>query len=116
MGRKKKGTGDIATQTEIKNNAHQFGIDGEKFCFDTRAREKMRTIIAQPEVNSKQEKPVEKVKNLDQLRSEARKLFEQLKEIRNNIFYSDKLKGKFGTELIRLANELTDVINKRQIG
>lgn len=36
-------------QTEIKNNSKQYGIDSGKFCFDIKAREKIRAITTQRE-------------------------------------------------------------------
>lgn len=42
-------------QATIKKEASQYGIDSEKFCFDTKAREKMRTITAQKEVQRQQQ-------------------------------------------------------------
>lgn len=45
-------------QATIKKEASQYGIDSEKFCFDTKAREKMRTITAQKEAQRQQQPPV----------------------------------------------------------
>lgn len=42
-------------QATIKKEASQYGIDSEKFCFDTKAREKMRTITAQKEAQRQQQ-------------------------------------------------------------
>ena len=44
-----------SVQAEIKNNAKQYGIDSEKFCFDTKARETMRTMTAQREAQKQQQ-------------------------------------------------------------
>lgn len=44
-----------SVQAEIKNNAKQYGIDSEKFCFDTKARETMRTMAAQQEAQRQQQ-------------------------------------------------------------
>lgn len=44
-----------SVQAEIKNNAKQYGIDIEKFCFDTKARETMRTMTAQREAQKQQQ-------------------------------------------------------------
>lgn len=42
-------------QATIKKEASQYGIDSEKFCFDTKTREKMRTITAQKEAQRQQQ-------------------------------------------------------------
>ena len=42
-------------QATKKKEASQYGIDSEKFCFDTKAREKMRTITAQKEAQRQQQ-------------------------------------------------------------
>ena len=44
-----------SVQAEIKNNAKQYGIDSEKFCFDTKARETMRTMTSQREAQKQQQ-------------------------------------------------------------
>ena len=44
-----------SVQAEIKNNSKQYGIDSEKFCFDTKARETMRTMTAQREAQKQQQ-------------------------------------------------------------
>lgn len=44
-----------SVQAEIKNNAKQYGIDSEKFCFDTKARETMRTMTAQRKAQKQQQ-------------------------------------------------------------
>lgn len=44
-----------SVQAEIKNNAKKYGIDSEKFCFDTKARETMRTMTAQREAQKQQQ-------------------------------------------------------------
>lgn len=44
-----------SVQAEIKNNAKQYGIDSKKFCFDTKARETMRTMTAQREAQKQQQ-------------------------------------------------------------
>ena len=44
-----------SVQAVIKNNAKQYGIDSEKFCFDTKARETMRTMTAQREAQKQQQ-------------------------------------------------------------
>ncbi len=44
-----------AFKATIKKEASQYGIDSEKFCFDTKAREKMRTITAQKEAQRQQQ-------------------------------------------------------------
>lgn len=42
-------------QATIKKEASQYGIDSEKFCFDIKTREKMRTITAQKEAQRQQQ-------------------------------------------------------------
>lgn len=44
-----------SVQAEIKNNAKQYGIDSEKFCFDTKARETMRTMTSQRKAQKQQQ-------------------------------------------------------------
>lgn len=53
-------------QATIKKEASQYGIDSEKFCFDTKAREKMRTITAQKEAQRQQVQQQPPVSNTPQ--------------------------------------------------
>ncbi len=53
-------------QATIKKEASQYGIDSEKFCFDTKAREKMRTITAQKEAQRHQVQQQPPVSNTPQ--------------------------------------------------
>ncbi len=53
-------------QATIKKEASQYGIDSEKFCFDTKAREKMRTITAQKEAQRQQQAQQPPVSNTPQ--------------------------------------------------
>ena len=55
-----------SVQTEIKNNAKQYGIDSEKFCFDTKAREKIRTITEPQETPNQQQVQQVEPKNKQQ--------------------------------------------------
>ena len=48
-----------SVQAEIKNNAKQYGIDSDKFCFDAKVREKMSIITAQREAQTQQTQQVE---------------------------------------------------------
>lgn len=41
-------------QAEIKNNARQYGIDSNNFCFDIKARERIKTVAAQKEEQEQQ--------------------------------------------------------------
>lgn len=57
-------------QTEIKNNSKQYGIDRNKICFDTKAREKIETIAAQRESQKQQEDLMEMISQTNDVNSQ----------------------------------------------
>ena len=63
-----------SVKVEIKNNAKQYGIDSDKFCFDISAREKMKMITVQREAQKQQNStPIIQIPNFSELKDLASK-------------------------------------------